>query len=256
MKKKLQLTQDTLEKLLAEHDFKYSFSYGTNYEYETARHCAEEGCDGICRCETIEDFHFTDELPTDSIASSIIGELKRYRKLTDFEEFVITRVIYALNLSGGHFHADIRHSYYGEEIDSIKFSPVPKDLAKDIMSVLKAKTITGKTKVYLLREYGFILDSLQNTNMQIRNVPINSIRIPNDSYTKRLNQDRIQDYDGYKGIVALCLEDGVNYRLIDGYHRLHAAKKNHRGTKMVKIIAAKGIDNKTEDAIVATNMEK
>ena len=98
--------------------------------------------------------------------------------------------------------------YYGEELDvSLDWST--KNSIANALSALDGKTDCEKVKSILEAEYGYLLDKLKPlTKAEIVSVPIESIRLPNDEYGRKVSTEDLKMYEGWEGICGVVVRVG------------------------------------------------
>jgi len=217
----------------------YNFNYYVDYDYDTVRNCGSNCSDGICRCRKIINFKMTgldiNALIKDWMSRIFTNKKEKYYKAdTDIFEYALDRIwsYYIKKYSMDDlFSYSIMNGYYGEEVRFI--SLYKYDIADKFDSITKLNNdlLIEET---LMVEYGYLLDRLDGCHYEIDEVELSSIKIHNtDYYDDGLNRDLIEMYKNYNYFIALIDED---YRLIDGYHRVTAAKEAKR--EFVPIIKA------------------
>lgn len=119
--------------------------------------------------------------------------------------------------------------YYGEEIGTVTLK---HDKADDIdKAFFGLESASDKIMYILEQEYGFLLPELSDRTWDIKEVDIDDIRAGSEGQMRKVDQEGVECYKDIKDdpIGIVILKDYANttpYRLIDGYHRLLAAKRN------------------------------
>lgn len=236
------------------------FDFGAvDYDYDSYTDCYTRGCDGICRCRTIENIQIK-SINLDNLKDDILFSMcKNHKKFGDFKErerqvnefiannplmeygihklLIINQAhnkdLYQVNKTGG---------YYGEEIDGVDFEN-NKELLSDLNLFINLKSINGRMEFLLLKEYGFIPDQFKNMNWTTTMVSLNSISASPETQLNTLKQDlsylpedvmTIADSKKQTPQVNFLFENmvlkqdkGSFYKLIDGYHRYVKLKQNN-----------------------------
>lgn len=199
-----------------------SFYSAVDYDYETFYSCknGSDCCNNdLCRCGQIQNVtikevninYIIDEFIQNSsnvIDSYCIDRLFRNSDIAYKDGWEI-------NICGG---------YYGQEISGCApKASIKNQLCNDLSALLNLSDIE-KIKYLLQNEYGFLLPELiQLNNANVLIVPITDIIIGNLDYSRKLNKSLIKNYESYNLPKAICINSNEKYRLIDGYHRMHAA---------------------------------
>jgi len=181
-----------------------------------------------CRCQVITDARCTNPNYY-NLYSSVVGKCK----LSPIKKYVLDRVIRSLNAED--FVVNIRGGYYGEEIDSVTLNEEKRDKINAILADLEQMDDNKAVETSLIFEYGYLLDSVVGKKWRIeKNVPIDNITF-GGNYEK-INRNTTKAYaiemvdNNEYGPAVLCLEQSGKFRLIDGRHRLAAAREIGRTT--------------------------
>lgn len=230
-----------------------NFSDYINYDFGRYYSCEESGCDTICRCSTIFDVEITDirnltsyiydiyfddststkrNTTIDTVLNGVNEEINiylidriiRYYKLYETESWII----------------NIEHSYYGEEIDSIKIeNNLALKIENDLNKVFSFESLNEKIKFILNLEYGYVMDKLSISEYEINSIDKSDIIYGNEIHLKNIKSLDLNFYNdkNYHLIRGIVFEKNINnkikYQLIDGYHRVSSTNLSK-----VKIIKA------------------
>jgi len=138
-------------------------------DYDYSYNCIEENCDSICRCGKIIDLKIN-EVDESRIIEVIIGEIsnnlnKRFlinnnnNNNNVILEYGIERILQFYHLNNkDNYYVDCHHSYYGEEIKSIKLDSL-KEIEINISKLLFLTPI-NIIKYVLINEYGYLLKEI------------------------------------------------------------------------------------------------
>jgi hypothetical protein len=127
--------------------------------------------------------------------------------------------------------------YYGEEMGSVDFDHMGAVVVK-IDNLLSKKTNTERIEFVLLEEYGHLLPKMKGLTYHFKEVGIADVQSPNTNYLMKINKDKVSMYEkelNYEIPVCVCIKNGHFYDLMDGYHRLTAAK--NAGKKKIIILS-------------------
>jgi len=178
-----------------------------------------------CRCTTLEV-----DKKEDIYHTSMVHEYGRSDN--PIERHVLERIL--SRLSPDDFEVNIKGGYYGEELDSITCEKLDQNLE----TVRSLSTDSQKIEFWLDKEYGFVFEDLKNRSWSfVPHVPISQINCGMDMI--KLNKSVADKYqtlikeDNYEPVL-LCRYDGTKYCLLDGRHRLTAAKA--LGKKSINVI--------------------
>ena len=210
-----------------------NLQYETDYDYERSECTCNAYEDGdYCRCTTIE------RAWLESINVKLVIK-KLYDKYcqehSDMNEYCFDRICTAFKIyDKDYYEVESCGGYYGEEIEGVYFRNESK-VVDTFLDVLKFETDIEKIKFVLELEYGYLLDKVKNcTHAYISTVYTRAIDLPQQEYFIRLDKDVIADYKNKKLPIAVCLESGGRYKLVDGYHRFVANKD--RATNQIIIL--------------------
>lgn len=220
---------------------KYNFQYIIDYDYDEIYDCENYGCidDDICRCSKIINFKIKNVIPNE-MASFFMDKFYTKNKKTSQYYFQADEKIfeYALDRLWSHyikkycvdsiFETDIKHSYYGEEVFSITLNNTNMIKTFNEITYLNNDELIEKI---LTVEYGYLLERLEGCHYEPASVGLDSIHISNTKYyDKKLDEGLVEEYNDYPSFVALIDEDN---RIIDGYHRIAAAKNQGKTDVLV-----------------------
>ncbi len=207
-------------------------SYGIDIDYNRSYNCIRESCDSICRCSTIEDARIE---PGTFDVSSLISDLSE--KQEPVMSYCIERLVRLAGFNEDAFEVNVSRGYYGEEIDSVSLPEMELTALIQRLSSLLELNDEQKIKFVLQAEYGHLLEKLNIPfDVQVITVETEKVRLPNQDYYRKVDNEQLNLYDKeYPGARGVCLLKDGEYHLIDGYHRMVAAKKC--GLDEVKIVA-------------------
>lgn len=204
--------------------------YNVNLDYDTYSDCEGEGCDGICRCSRIENAK-VESIHYEALAEDIAPE----NLLTKYCVERILRHFKPLQDSSS-WDVETEGGYYGEEIGKVKLNEDVAETLSNILLALEDASDDKKVELALTVEYGFVLPTLQAKSWSLEKVHLVNLELGQKEYAKNLDKKRIDDYTFKfemekkhnridQTITGVAIESGSKYRVIDGYHRVTAAKK-------------------------------
>jgi hypothetical protein len=154
---------------------------------------------------------------TKEINIYIIDRIVRHFKI--YEEF--------------NWEIEICGGYYGQEIGYIT---IKDDIAKKIEQHLDIAfyidDLSGRIEYLLGLEYGNLLPELVGKNYEIISIDKRDLIFGSEGHYEKVKNKKLdhysdQNYDGIRGIVIEKERKvGNQFRLIDGYHRCSATKKD------------------------------
>lgn len=210
-----------------------NLQYEVEYDYERSQCTCNAYEDGdYCRCTTIERA-WVEVINVKLVIKKLYD--KYCKDPSNINEYCFDRICTAFKIyDKDYYEVESCGGYYGEEIEGAYFINESK-VVDAFLEVLKVETDIEKIKFVLELEYGYLLDKVKNTTVAyISTVYTRAIDLPQQEYFVRLNKEVIEDYKNRKLPVAVCLECGGRYKLIDGYHRFVANKD--RATNQIIIL--------------------
>lgn len=194
-----------------------------DYDYERSEcHCN----DAYCRCTTIE-HTWVDNINVNEVIKDLYDRHSRTDLYID--EYCFDRICSAFKIyDKDYYEIKTGGGYYGEEVYGVYFENEEK-VFNAYYEMLELRSDIEKIKYCLKLEYNYLIDCVEVTNFaDIVNVSPNTIRLPQTEYFIKLENNVIEEYKNRKLPVAVCVRDGGNYRLIDGYHRFVANKDREK----------------------------
>lgn len=221
-------------KIIAQLSNNYNYS-GAEYDYSSQQNC-DGGCQNgdYCRCTTIEDAHITKAKPqelldhiVDVLSSAFKGEHNPTKNPVNV--YAIGRLLIHHKFDDvEYFNVGVTGGYYGEEISDVTHDNHAKFI-QDLVNVLSLNSNTSKIEYLLNLEYGHIPEQYKNLDWETKDIAIDNINYieqqmmlaGKDNTNNKYPLDAIQQ-------AILCTENGAQFNLVDGYHRLNEkiAKKN------------------------------
>lgn len=155
-----------------------------------------------------------------------------YKDKTDIEKYCIDRILTCLKVyDPKKWEVKTTDGYYGEEIDGVYF--LDFEIQNKIEELLKLENDNEKIEFVLKLEYGYLLESIKDCNWSIEKTTKNKIIFPQEFYLSKLDKNIVSMYKEYPFARGIVLQDGENYKVIDGYHRLSAAPPRAKFTVIV-----------------------
>lgn len=188
--------------------------------YENGTDDCECG-DDYCRCSTIVNARVED-VPCDRLAEEIAPK-------SLLVKYCVERILQHFKPLHDSSNWDIKveGGYYGEELGEVKLNPEVADSLSRLLLSLNDASDNDIVETALQVEYGFVLSSLRDKTWTVERVLLSNVDLGNKNHAEDLDEKRVTSYRLNKKIVsALVLKIGDKYRVIDGYHRITAAKRD------------------------------
>lgn len=213
---------------------------GIDCTYERQRTCSDEGDDA---CTGSYCSHFVlSGVRVVSVNTVVLSEaILHDAKKQPLNWYCVERLL----ARGGAGDTDlwevsVGQGYYGQEVTGATLESVAaSDLDNEIKRLLK---LPEKDRVLacLEQEYGYLLEPLKTvTRFEIVKLPYDAVHFPQREYARSLSARVVREYakwdtayGKYPLARGVCVEENGVYRLIDGYHRMAAAK----GQKHVSVL--------------------
>lgn len=225
------------------------FRHTVEVESETS-YCVCDPDEMICRCRSIESAHIEEvhELDVPELLCQL--QTNRDKKYTPQELYGIDRILRTSVIEPDDFYIETCQGYYGEETGAVTLEGGSLTrLEERVDKYLRVAHKPTKAIPALLRqEYGHVLPELQGKSFRVQSVPLSQLDFPAKQHANTLDAGRVQKYQAYfssvgtgsKNLSQKWLPVGVTqaqangrYRVIDGYHRLHAAKARNKKKVLV-----------------------
>lgn len=216
-KAKKTLAQQRYDKMVS--GFDHDHHYSLEIDWESSRNCANAGCDGICRCATIDYAEIeADSIDLEDISSYLVIKQDEGSILHYCVERLLTTYIKAYDPDV--WTIGISRGYYGEEIDEVKLEILGKERV-EFLALLNLANV-DRIKYILTQEYGYLLPEIEEkTKASIKKVSIKDVVPAQNAYPKQVSSDV---YDERELPVAVCIKNRADkYRIIDGHHRYASA---------------------------------
>jgi hypothetical protein len=204
-----------------------SLRYSVEVTYDNGTDECECGND-YCRCSTIVNAK-VDYIPCERLAKEIVSDnlllqycveriLTHYKPLRDNDNWDI-------KVEGG---------YYGEELGDVTLNKDVAETLSNILMSLDGATNNQIVETALQVEYGFILPTLKDKKWTLTSIAIFLLDLGNEHHAANLDDDRVLTYRLTEpDVVGLVIETEGKFRVIDGYHRITAAKKDGKSVVWV-----------------------
>lgn len=194
-----------------------------DYDYErSACTCNAYEYGDYCRCTTIE-HAWIDTINVNDVVKKLYDTHSRTD--SDIDEYCFDRICSAFKIyDKDYYEIETCGGYYGDEVDGVYFENEEK-IFNAYYEVIELETSIEKIKYCLKLEYNYLIDRVESASLAhtLRMSP-SDIRLPQTEYFIKLESSVIDEYKDRKLPVAVCVRDGDNYRLVDGYHRYIANK--------------------------------
>ena len=198
---------------------KTNLQWIVEYDYDrTNCHCGYD----ICRCTEIINAH-VDNVDVKEIIKRL--DIAHTRSDVRIDAYCFDRICYAFKIYDKDlYEIEIGGGYYGEEVYGVWFENEEK-IFNAYCELLALNTDLEKIQYCLKLEYGYLIDCVElASSADIINVSPKKIHTPQMEYFKRVDREIINAYKDRNLPIAVCVKDGDQYRLIDGYHRFVANK--------------------------------
>lgn len=215
-------------------NYKYHVNYNLTYRYENDDYCYGPGND----CSENYNYQYIDSVNIEYVYRLDNSFFKKKYKVDSLIDIYCLERIYKLNgiYNVENFECSVKPDYYGDEVDVVSFNNQSK-IDSDVQSFLKLKTNKQKIEYVLMKEYNYILPEINDKKSWIvKSIPVKNIIFSNLNHFNNLNNDLVNFYhkNNYKyPPVCICLKDGNNYKIIDGYHRFKAVSTNSRKINVI-----------------------
>jgi len=201
------------------------------YDNQTSNDHGERCKDDYCRCSTIENQRVTN-VDMLQVVEKIV-EPPAARRGLDIEKYAIDKYCIDRILTSykvfdpNNWNIKVCPGYYGEEINCVSINTeVATKVDQEITRITSLPSINDKVREILILEYGYLLDILKTCQFRVDSVDKANIIFPRKEYYTKLDKasvDRYIDYTLPRGIVIFSAANN-SWRVIDGYHRISAAK--------------------------------
>jgi len=197
--------------------------YTVDVEYDNGTDECDCG-DDYCRCSTIVNTRVED-VPYAKLAEKIAPESLHLK-------YCVERILRHFKPLRGsdNWNIEVEGGYYGEELGEVRLN---KDVAETISNLLMSLEDASDNEIVetsLQVEYGFVLPTLKDKTWTLERVPTAELDLGNKHHAGNLDEERIVRYriTDEQPIIGLLLFLDKKYRVIDGYHRITAAKKDKK----------------------------
>ena len=203
-------------------DFKRTnLQHEVEYDYERSEctcNAYERG--DYCRCTTI-DHAWVESVYVKDVIDKLYN--KYSREDSEINKYCFDRICSIFKIyDKDYYEVESCYGYYGEEIEGVYFDN-EKKIVEAFNEVLDLDSDIDKIKFVLELEYGYLIDKVSKATVAyIRPVPTRHITLPQQEYFVKLDREVIEDYKNRKLPIAVCVECGGYYKLVDGYHRFVA----------------------------------
>lgn len=163
------------------------------------------------------------EVKLDRVAKQMFGEQE------PLTAYALERLLRALALyEPKHWSPKISPGYYGDEIWSVRLDWVKSQEVEEEAGKLLALTDNKKIERALTLEYGFLLEELERREWLVKEVAIDDLVLGQQDHYRSLDSSIVDRYRRSRTLpyaLVLSRDDG-RYRVIDGYHRVAAARRS------------------------------
>ncbi len=197
---------------------KIDFKYDLDYHYDIGTTCGNDCDEDYCHHGTVENVHIRGTIDFYDISRVISEHYKQFNSENKIQNYCLQRLCALLDKDS--FAIEIEDGYYGEELGTITLHN--QKLFDDFF---KIKDDNKMIEYTLEREYGFVPPNLLNKQWQYKKVPLTKVKA--NMPLHKINKERLEFYKKHLSETCLlCVQDGKNYRLIDGRHRFLSLNPN------------------------------
>jgi len=196
--------------------------YTVDVDYDNGTDECECG-DDYCRCSTIVNTQVS-SVPYEKLAEEIAPEsiLLKYCVERILRHFKPLR-------EQSSWDIEVEGGYYGEELGEVKLDKNVAETLATILHSLEDATDNQAVETALNVEYGFILPTLKDKTWTLERVAVAELDLGNKHHAANLDEERVDSYRVEKQpVIGLLLKADNKYRVIDGYHRITAAKRDKK----------------------------
>jgi len=220
-------------------------------DWDEERNCAEAGCFviGKCCCAKISNVRIGEinglEMAASVVDQRVEPDEEGYSRRA-LETWAMERGLQHMKLGNDDFEIDVAGGFYGDEVTGVYLQPSAEEkVAALCRQIDDARSPSKLTKDILRREYGKLPQRVARFSFERRRVPTEAIVFPNDWHASRLDQRAVARYKSraeeikffrrlthrlplapeYEIPLGVVERRGERYLVLDGYHRLTAAKK-------------------------------
>ena len=200
-------------------------------DYDENRSACDGNCGATdyCRCTTVSPIFKSVDL-NDMILEMIDGDLDSHEVIKYCADRIL-RTYEPWRPEAWRF-TSVR-GYYGEEVSSVRFLE-EESLLDDMRHMLSLENDSLRVSFALVKEYGYLLESLKDKYFVVCEARVRDIEFPNESYVKKLYR---KPYQFVSDIVCVARkQEGTNSKVyvVDGYHRVMSLEEDQN--KLVKIL--------------------
>lgn len=203
---------------------------GVEYDYERSACTCNEW---ICRCTTI-DRAWIESININKVISNLYSSNFNKNSISYIDFYCFDRICRFFHVwDKEYYEVEVCGGYYGEEIGGVYFENEDKVIS-EFNKLLELKNDIDKIKYILQLEYGYVIESVENSNnISIINCNPKLIIFPQREYYRKLEKNVVDSYKGYKAPCAICKKQGDKYLIVDGYHRVAANQDEENITIIV-----------------------
>lgn len=185
-------------------------------------------CGGICRCRKLRNIRI------ESADVSGVAELA-FGAQPPLTAYALERMLRALQVyQPENWQVTTSPGYYGEEIAQVTLAWEKAAEIEEQAAKICALPEREQIEQALVLEYGYLLDDLKGRDWKVETVALKDVVLGQREYRQGLDRGAVARYKHYQRSLpqAVCLASDpltgpVEYRVIDGYHRITAANERH-----------------------------
>jgi hypothetical protein len=156
------------------------------------------------------------------------------RPADDIERYVIERVLASSQLTADNFDVTTEPGHHGDEITGVYLNATSAAaIETDLRTILATASDSARIEALLTREYGHVLPALRDRTWTLTWTPTSRLHFGATEHQANLHEPTFRRYRRQLTVVnrntpplGVCADAGTRLRVVDGYHRLTAARDN------------------------------
>jgi len=213
--------------------FKSKWTYCVEYD---SSYSEDPNCEhNYCSCQ-----RFVSGIVKSVNYDSIYNQISGRSKITSVKDYCLDRWVRKC-LAVKDFYCEGVGGYYGDETE-VRLNDIKELYLKDFVTLLQTGTVAQAVEEILRQEYGYVLPELELENKnwtlydKVELNLIHSAKLDENASAENMfimNRELVEGYKkhlntGYakdKILTCMCIKQEGQYRVIDGNHRLTAARE-------------------------------
>ncbi len=208
------------------HEINYTGCLDVTYDSHCNNECSD---DDYCRCSTIENIKIHGVSLTAAAKVTVDTFFFKKDPMYDFLVYAVERIFRKNHVyDESSWDVEVNSGYYGEEIGNKTL--INADARKAVFELFQLTSVEDIMQHLLEMEYGYLLPSLQNVKFDILEISLSDVVRSQLDHAARVDAKHEKYYEGHTLPIGIVTQNGKEYRLIDGYHRVSAALKESQKT--------------------------